>query len=179
MASKRTHRVVLSLALLVLLSGAASAGELYRYDGDPGYWWYVDGPPNFEVLIPSDRSAINWVEVDWGGSTSMQVMIEEGGPMIVVGTLPTTDAAAAWNALSAPWAARAQNARTTTNSQITTDQGLSARFFVLEGSGSMVRMVSFTRSGRLAYLLFVGKAADYGGSVRQYWLRAVHSFRWL
>lgn len=179
MAPRRLRPVLVCCALLLLLPAAAAAGELYRYDGDPNYWWYVDGSPRFEVLIPSDRSAINWVEIDWGGSTSMQVVIGEGGPMIVVGTLPTTDAAAAWNALSAPWAARTQSARTTTNSQITTDQGLNARFFVLEGGGNMVRMVAFTRSGRLAYLLFVGKSADYSGSARQHWLRAVHSFRWL
>ena len=179
MVPRRFRWALACLALCVLAAPYAAAGELYRYDGDANYWWYVDGPPDFEVLIPSDRAAINWVEIDWGGSTSMQVVIADGGPMLVIGTLPTTDAAAAWNALSAPWSARVQSARTTTNSQITTDQGLNARFFVLEGGGSMVRMVAFTRTGRLAYLMFVGKSAEYSGDARQYWLRAVHSFRWL
>ncbi len=42
----------------------------------------------------------------------------------------------------------------------------------------MIRMVAFTRDGRTAYLMFVGKESDYTGNIRQYWLRAVNSFRW-
>lgn len=156
------------------------AGEYYLSD-EPGYWWYWDGRPNYEVLIPSN--AFSYVQVDWSGQTSLYVTLKDKGPLLIVGTAPGTNVQNLWQSLTAPWAHLLSNSRTSENSEITTDQGLRARFMVLSGSASggpaaMIRMVAFTRDGRTAYLLFVGNEREYAGDLRQYWLRAVHSFRW-
>lgn len=172
-----------ALALMIVAgSSAFAAGEFYLSDED-AYWWYWDGRPDYEVLIPS--SAYAYVQTDWSGRNSLRLALADGGPLLVIGTLPHTDARAAFDALSAPWKFSLGSSQITTNDQqITTDQGLAARFFVLQGResqnspSSIVRMVAFTREGQLAYLLFIGKESDYSGNYRQYWLRAVHSFRW-
>lgn len=176
----RMRVVVWTLLLVLALSVGAVAGEYYLSDEDR-YWWYWDGSPNYEVLIPS--SAYAYVQVDWAGTTSLEVALGEKGPLLVAGTMPGTDVDRAWNALSARWAAAVESSRTTTNSTIETDNGLTARFRVLEanpsgGPKAIVRMVAFEKGGRLAYLAFIGNEEDYAGDARQYWLRAVHSFDW-
>lgn len=167
-------------ALVLALSSMTAAGEYYLSDV-PNYWWYWDGEPNYEVLIPS--TAYAYVQVDWAGSTSLEVSLDEKGPLLLIGTMPGTDVNKLWNALSARWAASVESSRVTTDSTITTEQGLQARFKVLEGRApgkpnGMVRTVVFTKDGRMAYLTFVGNASDYSGDFQQYWLRAVHSFAW-
>ncbi len=169
-----------SLLVVLVMSVGASAGEYYLSD-EAGYWWYWDGSPDYEVLIPS--SAYAYVQVDWAGSTSLEVALGEKGPLLIAGTMPTTDVDKAWNAISSRWAASVGRSSTTTNSSIETEKGLQARFRVLEGSPNgdkkgIVRMVAFVKDGRLAYLAFVGNESEYDGNVRQYWLRAVHSFDW-
>lgn len=173
-------RVLMACALLIVLSATAFAGEYYLSDED-GYWWYWDGSPAYEVKIPA--TAFAYVQVEWGGATSLEVALGEKGPLLLIGTLPGTDVNRAWNAISGRWAASVENSRMTNDSTITTDQGLSARFRVLEGSApggpnAMVRMVMFTRGNRTAYLAFVGNASSYAGAVREHWLKAVHTFNW-
>ena len=168
------------LVVLVSLGGVAWAGEYYLSDND-AYWWYWDGQPNYEVLIPS--AAFAYVQLDWGGTSSLEVALDQDGPLLIIGTLPGTDVNRAWNALSARYSAAVTNARTTTDSTIETEMGLQARFKVLEGSSqggpdALVRMVAFVRDGRTAFLMFVGNKRDYAGNAQQYWLRAVHSFNW-
>jgi hypothetical protein len=167
-------------ALILLLAPAALAGEYYLSDED-AYWWYWDGTPNYEVLIPS--RGFSYVQVDWSGQTTLYVTLKDKGPLLIVGTAPGTDVQKLWQAMTAPWAHLLNNPRTTQDTEITTDQGLRARFLVLSGSASggpaaMIRLVAFTREGRTAYLMFVGNEREYAGDLRQYWLRAVHSFRW-
>lgn len=173
-------RILVVLFLLVTLAGGALAGEYYLSDQD-AYWWYWDGSPDYEVLVPSKAYA--YVQVDWGGQTFLQMAIDKKGPLLVVGTLPSDDVEDAWSALSARWAAAATNAKTTTKSTLETEQGLKAEFRLLEAKSqgnpnALVRMVAFKKGGRLAYLMFVGNDDQYTGDAKQYWLRAVHSFKW-
>lgn len=171
---------VMVMMLVLALSGIAMAGEYYESEF-AGYWWYWDGDPAYEVLVPSN--ALAYIETEWAGTNSLQVVIAEKGPHLIAGTMPGTDVNKLWNAISAPWAATAESSRTTTDSSITTDQGLRAVVKVLEGRTpnqptGMVRTVVFTKDGRMAYLMFVGNTGDYSGDAQQYWLRAVHSFSW-
>jgi len=174
-------RILAALILMLTASAAAAAGELYIYDDDPQYWWYWSGTPNYEVLVPSNRSY--YLDQEWSGHTYVMIPLRDGGPHLFIGTVPGTDTARLWQALSAPWALPLRSSRVTEDTQITTSQGLRARFWVMtgtmqDGSSAMIRMVAFTRDGRTAYLMFVGKESDYTGNIRQYWLRAVNSFRW-
>ena len=169
------------IAAFVALSAAASAGEYYYYDADDRYWEYWDGDPAFKVLIPAN--AYYYVETVWAGRTSLQINLGEKGPQIVIGSLPTTDVNQAWSALSARWAATANSARTTTNSEIQTDMGLTAAFRVLSaqsntGPDAMVRWVAFRKGNGLVYLMFIGNVSQYSGEYQQHWLKAVHSFIW-
>ena len=138
-------------ALILLLAPAALAGEYYLSDED-AYWWYWDGTPNYEVLIPS--RGFSYVQVDWSGQTTLYVTLKDKGPLLIVGTAPGTDVQKLWQAMTAPWAHLLNNPRTTQDTEITTDQGLRARFLVLSGSASggpaaMIRLVAFTaRAGR-------------------------------
>lgn len=172
---------ILLFAALLALGVTASAGEYYYYDADDRYWEYWDGDPPYKVLIPAN--ARMYYETDWAGRTSLQVNMGDKGPQIVIGTLPTTDVNQAWSALSAKWAATANSARTTTNSEIQTDMGLTAAFRVLSaqsntGPDAMVRMVAFRKGNGLVYLMFIGNSSQYGGEYQQHWLKAVHSFIW-
>lgn len=169
--------VILGLGLMVA-QAPILAGTWYLSD-ESGYWWYVDGDPEFEVLLPSNADV--YMEYDWGGL--LHVGLKVSGPTIIVGMMSTTDVKAAFEKLAGAWSGSLTNTRTTTDSVITTDRGLSARFLVLTGNGvggarGMIRMVSFTKGNRMAYLLFVGDEKEFAGDYRQIWLKAVHSFSW-
>lgn len=168
------------LILVLSLGGISLAGEFYFSDV-ANYWWYVDDSAGFELLVPSDAYA--YVQLDWVGTTSLKIALDDKGPALYAGTMPGTDVNKLWNALSARWTALTDRTRLTTDSTITTGEGLQARFKVLEGSSSgkptgMIRAVIFTKDDHMAYLAFVGNASDYSGDASQYWLRAVNSFVW-
>jgi len=174
-------RIVVALGLVLVASITALAGQLYIYEDDPGYWWYWAGSPDYEVLVPANRPY--YLDQEWSGHTFVEIPLRDGGPLLFIGTAPGTNFQQLWQALTASWSFPLRSSRVTEDSQITTNQGLRAHFRVMtgttqEGSTAMIRMVAFTRDGRSAYLLFVGKESEYTGDLRQYWLRAVNSFRW-
>lgn len=187
--AKRISFIALMAAFAVVGCVAPGfAGEYYLSD-EPSYWWYWDGSPDFEVLIPASRpnagasAQFAYLQSSLAGHTTLQISLGTGGPLMMIGTLPQTDPNAIFDALTAPWKASLRQSRKSTDSTIQTEQGLSARFMVLQGSGpsgppAMIRMVAFRRGERSAYLLFVGDEASYAGDIRQYWIRAVNSFRW-
>lgn len=164
-----------------LFSQAAFAGEWYLNPDDPAYWWYLDGEPRYEVLVPANLDF--YVEYEWSGHRYLHIMLGDNGPHLYAGTAPGTNVQSLWQSLTAPWTLPLRNPRVVENSEITTSKGLRARFMVLSGSGqggaAMIRMVAFTRNERTAYLLWVGNEKEYTGDVRQFWLRAVNSFSWL
>lgn len=171
--------IIWAVLLIACISGVAAAATFYYYDEDPQYYWFWDGPPAFEVLVPAKPSF--YVETEWAGHSITQFFFGETGPVILIGTMAGTDTSKAWEAVSGMWAGLSASSRNVSNSTITTDQGLQARFRVLESGtnpNGMVRMVAFTHEGRTAYLAFIGNQSDYTGNVQQYWLRAVHSFNW-
>lgn len=174
-------RIIVALGLILAVSATAWAGQLYVYEDDPQYWWYWGSNPDYEVLVPSNRSY--YLDQEWSGHASVDIPLRDGGPHLYVGTAPGSNWQQLWQALTAPWTYPLRNSRIIEDSEITTSQGLKARFRVLtgatqEGPNAMIRMVIFTRDNRSAYLLFVGKESEYSGDLRQYWLRAVNSFRW-
>lgn len=173
--------VVILVAIFAWSLAASAAQKYYVYEPDDRYWEYWDGDPPFKVLVPA--RATLYAETDWAGRSTLQVFMAEGGPQLVIGTLPTTDVNQAWSALAAKWAATANSARTTNNSEIETDMGLKAAFRVLQaqsntGPDAMVRMVAFRKGNGLVYLMFVGNTSQYSGAYQQHWLKAVHSFIW-
>jgi len=174
-------KAVVALGLVVLACVPALAGQLYLYEDDPGYWWYWGENPEYEVLVPANRPY--YLDQQWSGHVYVYIPLRENGPRLFIGTAPGTDAQRLWQALTAPWSYPLRSSRITEDSEITTSQGLRARFRVMtgtmqDGTAAMIRMVVFTRGDRSAYLLFVGKESEYTGDFRQYWLRAVNSFRW-
>lgn len=180
---KRTLYALLLVGLLGgLLSVPAWAGEWYLNPEDPTYWWYVDGDPRYEVLVPADLDF--YVEYQWSNHRFVHIMLRDNGPHLFVGSAPGTDVQSLWQSLTAPWTMPLRNSRVTENSEITTSRGIRASFRVLSGTNqagqaAMIRMVAFTREGRTSYLMWVGLERDYTGDLRQFWLRAVNSFSWL
>lgn len=180
---KRTFIAILVVGLLGgVLCAPAVAGEWYLNPDDPKYWWYLDGNPRYEVLVPADLDF--YVEYEWSGHRYLHIMLGDNGPHLFVGSAPGTNVQNLWQSLTAPWTLPLRNPRVVENSEITTSKGLRARFMVLSGSNqsgaaAMIRMVAFTRDSRTSYLLWVGQEREYTGDIRQFWLRAVNSFSWL
>ena len=52
------RQTIFTLLLVGLLgvgfASSAWAGEWYLNPEDPTYWWFVDGDPRYEVLVPAD-----------------------------------------------------------------------------------------------------------------------------
>lgn len=180
------RQTIFTLLLVGLLgvgfASSAWAGEWYLNPEDPTYWWFVDGDPRYEVLVPADLDF--YVEYEWSNHRFVHIMLRNNGPHLFVGSAPGTDVQALWQSLTAPWSMPLRNPRVVENSEITTSRGVRARFMVLSGSNqqgaaAMIRMVAFTKDGRTSYLMWVGLEREYTGDLRQFWLRAVNSFGWL
>ncbi|HEX6972267.1 MAG TPA: hypothetical protein VF234_08610, partial [Limnochordia bacterium] len=169
-------------AACALWAGPSYAAGQFFFTDSSQYWLFVHESPAFELKVPADRQS--YVQRRLFGEESLEVTWGASGPVLIVGgrTGYTGDAAAVRDALAARFRYGAPGLRVVTDETITTAEGLSADFFVLElpqsQGGMMLRIVVFQRRTDLAFLAFAVQSDAYNGDTRSYWLEAVNTFRW-
>lgn len=158
-----------------------AAGDFYRTDTKE-YWSFVHKTPAFELYVPADRQS--YVQRELFGEDLLEITWGARGPVLAVGSRTGFDGdpARVRDALAARYRYAASDLATVTDEEITTSEGLSARFYVLSGKSAgystMLRLVVFRRRTDLVFLALMVREEEYKNDLRSFWLRAVNSFRW-
>lgn len=173
-----------ALICVLLVSSVATAGSFYIYDDNELYWIYEETKPGFNVLVPS--GGVRYIETSRFGENLLELSISENGPMLTIGSISQAGVSVSTvrKAIVDYWNRLLTNVRVTNNEQITTSNGTAATFYALVGTAPtgqsvMVRIVLYQREKDIAYIVYTLQEKEYTGTIREYWIRAVNTFKWM
>lgn len=176
------------IGLITLFGISAMAADLYQYEDDRRFWWYLDTDPAFEMLVPSNPSGSKYplyIHREQFGEEVLEILLGENGPLMTVGVLKGSQSqvTAIRNNLVGSRKHLFSNVRVTADREITTSMGLKATFYAqvargADGKDALFRSVFFNRGNDLVYLTYFLNNADYTGFNEEAWIRAVNTFRW-
>lgn len=173
----------LTLAITLLASSATMAFQYYL-SGNDLYWILQDDSVGYQVWVPAD--AYRYVQTDRFGERMVEISLTENGPVLTVGGIKQTGLSVntVRQALVNYWNRILSDVQVDNNSQITTSNGIAATFYSITGTSPtgqsvMVRVILYQRGKDIVYITYTLPANQYTGDIREYWIRAVNTFKWL
>jgi len=175
-------RLALALVLVLLVTGMAEAGVYYNTDTST-YYRYEDDNPNYETIVPAKGES--YAPSNLFGERRLDISISPNGPVLRLATVPKANGGYAGmkQAIIASWKPLFTDLKVTSEADYTNDLGVKFRFFeatgkTTSGSTGMIRFAAFTKGTDIVYVELFCTAGAYTGTVKDYWMKAIHSFKW-
>ncbi|HHT28570.1 MAG TPA: hypothetical protein GXZ82_15205 [Firmicutes bacterium] len=171
------------LAILFILTGVCRAGQYWLSESE-AYWWYWDDNPDYQVMIPSRVEGRTYNSINIFGVRSLDLTLRPNGPVIRISTINQVQGgyAAVRDGVIKRWQPAAAF-KVTSDSVITTRQGIRANFFVATGKtgtgeSAMIRGVVYTKGNSVVVLELLCNEKDYADETKTQWIEVVNTFNW-
>lgn len=176
-------RFAIVLVLVCLVTGMAEAGVYYE-TSDKTYYKYEDENPNYETMVPAKGES--YASNNYFGERRLDITLSTNGPVLRIATIPKVNGGYAGmkQAIIAEWKPLFTDLKVTNEAEYTNDRGVKFRFFeatgkTTAGGTGMIRFAAFTKGSDMVYVELFCASSAYTGTVKNHWMKAIHSFKWL